>query len=183
MARLLAQNCFCKIIRKISPLTSPGTLAQSRPGKKLVIITIITSCHYHISFTINRDVRARCNLPTIPFFQLLSRPKRSGINKQVKLSEQKNLIMTWLWRRNGRLFFVSSSSTTSTVSTTTLCWSSNTAAAISTCGRKRRAITDKMDNPGILNPAPVAVDEKNRYGNVVDRKIWSQSVWADWSIQ
>merc|ERR1712062_291001 len=30
------------------------------------------------------DVRTRCNLPTIPFFQLLSRPKRIGINKQAK---------------------------------------------------------------------------------------------------
>merc|ERR1712038_1328002 len=76
-------------------------------------------------------------------------------------------------KRNGRLFFVSSSSTTSTVSTPTLCWSSNTAAAISTCGRKRRAITDKMDNPGILNPAPVAVDEKDSYYNVEEDDVMS----------
>merc|ERR1712062_654222 len=116
--------------------TSPGTLAQSRPGKKA----------------------GMSGLAAIFLLFLFS---NSSLAQNEAASTNK---------RNGRLFFVSSSSTTST---TTLCWSSNTAAAISTCGRKRRAITDKMDNPGILNPAPVAVDEKNSYYNVEEDDVMS----------
>merc|ERR1711976_77658 len=42
-----------------------------------------------------------------------------------------------------KLFYVSTSSTTSTVSTTTLCYTSIANSAVTSCGRKKRAILDE----------------------------------------
>merc|ERR1712004_567897 len=43
-----------------------------------------------------------------------------------------------------KLFYVSTSSTTSTFSTTTLCYTSIANSAVTSCGRKKRAIMDEV---------------------------------------
>merc|ERR1712064_246297 len=56
-------------------------------------------------------------------------------------------------KRKPKLFFVSTSSTTSTISTRTLCYTTN--AALTTCGRKKRAIVDIKELDGEIAPAPI----------------------------
>merc|ERR1712130_284126 len=55
-------------------------------------------------------------------------------------------------KRKPKLFFVSTSST-STLSTRTLCYTTNT--ALTTCGRKKRAIADIREIEGEISPAPI----------------------------
>merc|ERR1712004_606210 len=85
-----------------------------------------------------------------------------GVNVPISLEEDKKTMMKYtaalvicllsitltlgdnVRNKKPKLFYVSTSSTTSTFSTTTLCYTSIANSAVTTCGRKKRAIMDEV---------------------------------------
>ena len=142
MTRFLTNNCFCKLCQNFNSHFLPSIcLIKTRWSS-------YSQIHYETC----------CNLPPL-YLQLLSRsrPKRVSISQQVTIirKHRSSLNMILLWRRNGRLFFVSSVSTTSTISTTTLCYFTTSTVTLTACGRKRRSIKLSGDEGIQPRPSPV----------------------------
>merc|ERR1712004_636785 len=85
-----------------------------------------------------------------------------GVNVPISLEEDKKTMMKYtaalvicllsitltsgdnVRNKKPKLFYVSTSSTTSTFSTTTLCYTSIANSAVTSCGRKKRAIMNEV---------------------------------------
>ena len=154
---LLTPNCFCELNQKNFTSHFTSNICSIKTRKEAGDIIIITF-YWDSDLDLSTIKGCQCLLQSsYCVYAPPPSPKRSRLQQTSK--NDKTLIsllinMIWLWRRNGRLFFVSSSSTTSTVLTNTICFSA--ATGFTACGRKkRRSIELSGEDETEASPTPV----------------------------